>query len=149
DLLPRDEPHAVELQIDTRPSLSDFESLEKLKRLELNMLSFGHAPVAVEISMVDLPETDPWAMRAMEIELEATPLAAQCKRLKELTAYCDRDFETITMKPALECDCLEILRVNVNTGSLSDHREVLISLHRLRHLEVTVASPTDIEFLEG
>ncbi|KAF9342380.1 hypothetical protein BGX26_007652, partial [Mortierella sp. AD094] len=165
---------SVELHVDICPTVSCLENLMKLKKLkqfELNMLSCETAGFSVakfaelfsritslrlimpaetnEISMVNLPVTSPWIMSVMEIEPEAIPLVAQCKQLKELTVSCDRDFEPVAMRPVLACERLEILRANVHIGSLSDHAEVLVSLLSLRHLEVVVASPTEIGFLQA
>ncbi|KAF9359269.1 hypothetical protein BGX26_012721 [Mortierella sp. AD094] len=162
---------SVELHVDTYPTLSDFDNLRKLKKLELNMLSFSTAGFSVakfaelfsrisslrlvmpvetnEISMVSLPVTSPWVMSVLEVEPEAIPLAARCEELKELIINCDRDFEQVSMRPIMACQKLEVLRSNVGFASLSDHTEVLISIVSLRHLEVVVDSPGEIEFLRA
>ncbi|KAG0019632.1 hypothetical protein BGZ80_005503 [Entomortierella chlamydospora] len=162
---------SVELHLDSYPALSDFDDLKKLEKLELNMLNCSTPgfsvtlfadlfsrinclklvmpPETVEVSMSGLPETDPWVMTVLEIEPEAIPLASHCKKLKELAVGCDRDFEQVSMRPVMECQDLEILRINVDLMFFSGVAEVLPSLTNLKHLEIIVNSSAEIEFFNA
>ncbi|KAF9392299.1 hypothetical protein BGX21_011056, partial [Mortierella sp. AD011] len=146
---------SIKLHVDSYTTLSDFDKLKEFKKFELNMLSCDMAtrlsatiftrlfsridhlklvmpPMALEISMDNLPETDPWVMSVMEIEPEAIPLSSKCEEFKELVISCDRVFEQASMRPMMVCKKLGVLRLRVGIASLCDHTEVLTSIATLR-----------------
>ncbi|KAF9993158.1 hypothetical protein BGZ80_008254, partial [Entomortierella chlamydospora] len=61
---------------------------------------------------------------------------------------CDRDFWQVSMRPVMTCRHLEVLRVSVTFSFLGDHTDTLLSLASLRHLEIVVEFPNEIEFLQ-
>ncbi|KAF9358544.1 hypothetical protein BGX26_001488 [Mortierella sp. AD094] len=85
-------------------------------------------------------------MVILEIEPVAIPLTTLCKGLNAVG--CNRDFERASMRPVMACQRLEVLRTNVNFRSLGNHAETLIPLVSLRHLEIVVEFPDEIEFLQ-